>query len=338
MADNVTSIGSDGGDTYSSVAAWEAGTDNDLSAATGSSTREIGEMRGEEFTDAVTFFGATTDVNFYRWLRSMDGHEFDHTDKSGARTVVTGTTTMFTSSDDYFRFGGSEGASSGSVGLKFTNTATSVRNCFNSNSTGSNGAIVKQIVCYDCTAANPGGDIYPFIASDVATFYNCLIFNIDADDRVRGFTCVTASDLTAYNCVAYDCTGATGYGFYRGFFYNCYAGACTTKTFNGSDGNYNGADNTDTSVFTNNLQSKAGANQFQSVSGGSEDFHLKTGADLIDAGNDAYGNDFDIDGAFAGTRDDMGVHEFVAAPGGYIPFPRPRGMRAGLSKLVGGMH
>lgn len=71
------------------------------------------------------------------------------------------------------------------------------------------------------------------------------------------------------------------------------------------------------------LVSKTAANQFVSTTGGSEDFHLKTGADAIDAGTDLVttpsGVEIDIDGrdrnAEADTWD-IGADELVAAGGG----------------------
>lgn len=74
-----------------------------------------------------------------------------------------------------------------------------------------------------------------------------------------------------------------------------------------------------TASGTGSLTNKASADQFVSTVGGSEDLHLKAGADAIDVGtelgNTPAGVAFDIDGVdrriLAST--DMGAHDFIAA-------------------------
>jgi len=81
-----------------------------------------------------------------------------------------------------------------------------------------------------------------------------------------------------------------------------------------------------TASGTGSLDSKTAANQFVSTTGGSEDLHLKSGADAIDAGTDLgttpSGVEIDIDGRdrdAEGDTWDMGAHELVAAaPSGRI--------------------
>jgi hypothetical protein len=66
---------------------------------------------------------------------------------------------------------------------------------------------------------------------------------------------------------------------------------------------------------TGNLVSKVYANQFQSITGGSEDFRVKTGADLINAGvrDQTYTNDLDIVGSARSlTTPTVGAWEFAS--------------------------
>lgn len=332
MADNIELIGA--GETHTTIASWEAATDVDLTVGTGTGTREIGELKDAEFAESPIIAGATTEAANYRWLRSASGAEFDHTTKTdGARILNTSAGTYAVQIADttgFDRFGGSEGASSGSVGLKCANNLYGVYN------DGSAAGIISQIVVYD--SIHDDGSFYPFFPSaSGTTLYNCLAFNCESQSgNCRGFYTGSAANLTAYNCVVYDMVASgTSIGFYRGTVYNCYGGDCSTAFQAGLSGDYNGADDASTSQFGNNLQSKAGGDQFVSVGVGSEDFHLKTGADLIDAGNDAHGNDFDIDGAFAGTRDDIGIHEFVVAAGTQLLEREfPRGVGRGLVRGV----
>ncbi len=94
---------------------------------------------------------------------------------------------------------------------------------------------------------------------------------------------------------------------------------------------------------TGSLDSKTAANQFVSVTGGSEDLHLKSGADAIGAGVDLVttpsGVQFDIDNFDRDTEAvtwDMGAHQFVAPPaGGGHPTMRRWGGIPGMS-LSGG--
>lgn len=74
-----------------------------------------------------------------------------------------------------------------------------------------------------------------------------------------------------------------------------------------------------TAAGTGSLTSKSSANQYVSTTGGSEDLHLKSGADAIDAGTDLgttpAGVEIDIDNRNRDTEGDtwdMGAHEFVA--------------------------
>ncbi len=78
-----------------------------------------------------------------------------------------------------------------------------------------------------------------------------------------------------------------------------------------------------TASGTDPLDSKAATDQFVSIVAGSEDLHLKSGADAIDAGADQTttptGVEIDIDGRdrdAEGDTWDIGAHEFVAVAGG----------------------
>lgn len=80
-----------------------------------------------------------------------------------------------------------------------------------------------------------------------------------------------------------------------------------------------------TAAGTGSLTSKSSSNQFVSTTGGSEDLHLKTGADAIDAATDLgttpTGVEIDIDGRdrdAEGDTWDIGADEFVVA-GGFKP-------------------
>lgn len=99
-----------------------------------------------------------------------------------------------------------------------------------------------------------------------------------------------------------------------------------TTSFASATADHNLSSDT-TASGTGSLTEKAAANQFVSTASGSEDLHLKSGADAINAGTDLgttpSGVEIDIDGRdrdAEGDTWDMGAHEFVAAiPAGLTP-------------------
>lgn len=305
---------------YSTMQAWEDAKDGDLEAVT---TRQIGECYDDTaFDEQITIDGSTTTSDYYMWLRAASGEEFDHTDSSGARNVSVAKSdgrSQITLKDNYHRLGGSEGASTGSIGTKFQTSFTGA-GCIAIQVRHATNCPVSQIVVYETFG---GSTTYGFVDTGTTSgivVRNCLVYNLYHTSAGDAYP-FSGPNTTYYNCVVYDVVsdGDDAYGFQGTVCYNCYAGNIGGGTGSGDKqsyinvtGDYNAADDTFSSIFTNNLQNKAGGDQFVSVAGGSEDFHLKTGADLIDAGNDGYSNEFDIDGAVAGTRDDMGIHEFVA--------------------------
>jgi len=102
---------------------------------------------------------------------------------------------------------------------------------------------------------------------------------------------------------------------------NVIATSCQTADFNGTSGTHSNNLSSDTSASgTGSLTSKAASNQFVSTTGGSEDLHLKAGADAIDAGTDLGTTptnvNYDIDNRdrdALGDTWDIGSDEYVAA-------------------------
>ena len=120
--------------------------------------------------------------------------------------------------------------------------------------------------------------------------------------------------------------------------------ACySNSTYSNADVSHNLASDTSASG-TGSLDSKASADQFVSTTAGSEDLHLKTGADAIDAGTDLgttpTGVNIDIDGRdrdAEGDTWDMGADEFVSAAS-FVPYPNPRYVLAGgMQPAAGGV-
>ncbi|MDP3911642.1 MAG: hypothetical protein Q8Q14_14750 [Gemmatimonadales bacterium] len=115
--------------------------------------------------------------------------------------------------------------------------------------------------------------------------------------------------------------------------------ACFSGTLTGGTESHNASSDA-TATGTGSLTGIDPADQFVSTVVGSEDLHLKAGADCIDAGTDLgttpTGVNIDIDGRdrdAEGDTWDIGADEFV------LPFVPPSGnMRGGLHAMSGGMQ
>jgi len=101
-----------------------------------------------------------------------------------------------------------------------------------------------------------------------------------------------------------------------------------------TNSNYNA---TDLASFgwtaTGNLVSKTFANQFQSITGGSEDFRVKAGADLINAGvrDQTYTNDVDIVGSARSlTTPTIGAWEYASSYQARITWAEAQYQTAGV--------
>ena len=144
--------------------------------------------------------------------------------------------------------------------------------------------------------------------------WNCTVHNLR---RTQAGDCtgIEAGNAAKYNVQNCICTDVTAAGTA-----NCYVvGARAT--------NNNNLSSDTTASGTGSLTSKTATNQFVSIVGGSEDLHLKTGADAIDAGTDLgttpTGVNIDIDGRdrdLEGDTWDIGADEFVSAASTQMTF------------------
>lgn len=163
---------------------------------------------------------------------------------------------------------------------------------------------------------------------DKSYFLNCTAHDLDRTDaepngEAEGFNLGTSS--LCKNCIATDIIHSGG-----GLSPECFSESGANIEYNlSSDATASG---------TGSLTSKTSSNQFVSTTGGSEDLHLKTGADAIDAGTDLgttpSGVEIDIDGRdrdAEGDTWDIGADEFVTVAAG-TPTQRrmPRGFERGI--------
>lgn len=337
MATTTLPIGT--GETHTTIQSWESTTQIDLVAG---EVIHVGEMKNEAFSGKVNYGGATSNASYYRRLCAKSGAEFDLTDRSGARLVEdSAETTLMVIKEDYLKLGLSEdGTQTGAIGISLT--SSSAGNCvvgadsvttmrlynviaYDSSGTTMMGFVgdsdQTDIKAYNCIVCNlegttsTTGDAYGYRGYNFdIVYYNCIAYKVYADDRASGFDAAEC-----YNCAAANITQAVGQLF-------TFDGDCTGDYNAGDDANAPGA---------NSVDNITDSDCWDDVAAGQEDFHIKSGCDLVDAGNDAYSVEWDMDGAIAGARDDIGCDEYAAAEGRVTHNTRshPLGMGWGRSQL-----
>ena len=334
------SIGTVGRD-YSTIAAWEADLDNTTPYDAGDDA--VGECYNDSaFNESVTFNGGgTLGLNSAR-LSVASGQRHDGTAGTGARisrtasasTIISISTTGVPRTVEWLELNGNDNDITEGFNVNNTTTPHVGRYLLVHN-------LQRSSVVYGIRAQDPAHILNTIVYGIVSTNTGSLQAAGIADEGGA------ADDFRALNCTVHGVTRNNGTGAGSGIkaaannaakvIKNCIAVA-TAGTTSGTKADFvYGGNNVDDS---NNLSSDATADdaggsghlinqvtadQFVSTTGGSEDFHLKTGADAIDAGVDLAttptGVNIDIDGrdrdAQADTWD-IGADEFVAAGGGAI--------------------
>jgi hypothetical protein len=189
-------------------------------------------------------------------------------------------------------------------------TDITVKNCIFKVSAG-DGVYVPQArgnqyyfnnICLGDRSANYNTCISPASGGDSGTYV--YIYNNTSYGLGYGFSGSDASTAHLYlsNNAAFNSVNGSIYrpGYATGGSNNiCSDTSCTT------------------SPLTDGINSKTSySDYFVSVTGGSEDFHLKAGSELINAGADLYGSGVtsDIDYDTLTVRNDIGADEYTGAP------------------------
>lgn len=324
MALVTKSIGTSGRD-YSTIVLWE--DDLDVGAG-GAGNDAVGEMfKDSVFDEQPTINDATPD-SIKLTVPISERH--DGTAGTGARIVRTsaGVSVVLDikTTAEFFEID-SNGNQARFITLGATDSIAGNLLChgYAGSSNGLNGidinvrADVVNCIVYDMdmTSGFPARNLVgidAFINTGGVTILNNTVFSItesgDPGHNVRGI--VTKTGGTWKNNISMDC-GDDDLSL-----------AATKENNMSSDA---------TATGTGSLANKLSVNQFVSIVGGSEDLHLKAGADAIDAGQDLgtlpTGVNIDIDGFDRDadtSRDpwDIGAHEFppaVGIPGSILADP-----------------
>jgi len=155
--------------------------------------------------------------------------------------------------------------------------------------------IFRKVIIYDidCNGGGPNG-YYSTFNGNNKYLYNCMIMNMTGTIDARAMYFRNGTGHKCYNCTAHNQKGA---GIYLRDvtinITNCYIGTVTL----GNQGIYklSGANPTVNHTITKdatatnwggsgNQINKQPSDQFQNANAGSENLHLKNGADCIDAG------------------------------------------------------
>lgn len=331
MADITRTIGTSSRN-YSTITAWESDLDN--GAVYSSTDNAIGECYADsDFTsdDSVTIDGGTTVGLSSITLRAASGERHDGTASGGGVVVDANGSTFFwrlstpNINIDWMRF------------TKGTNN-----NANHSFELNDNECYFRNSILHDIGVATQAFRVVYGVRSRAAAAETCyitnnIIYDIEqaasggGNDTVQcyGIAIDDAGTTYVYNNTVYNCTAASDFAY--GIYFSGAGSATVTNNIcmNSTTSDFSG---TFTSSATNlssdatgstGLQSKTASNQFVSTTGGSEDLHLKTGADAIDAGTDVGTTPtnvaIDIDARNRDTEGDtwdVGAHEFVSAGGG----------------------
>ncbi len=330
---------------YSTLALWEADTDNDL---TSSDTVEKGQCYNDsQFSAGVTIAGATTDSTRYRVLTCPPGQRHDGTKATGASingaVLIQENYAVF----EWMRVTHPSGADYyGTDGVVRLGSGTSPVNRY---------ITVNRIILHDWVWSGSSivyYNVYGFMmyACGGCAFLNCQAINLrkenndNEESETAGFAAFYQSAAVAmnyfYNCVVYKLTSAYQYTWTEGITSGWSTMRAYVKTMNcismiteyeadwwkydvepdtNPDSN-NNCSGDDLATGDNSLHNVDPADVFLDLTPGSEDLHLKAASPCIGAGYTVtdYPNDLPVDAAGvnrgAGAWD-IGAFKYDSGPG-----------------------
>jgi hypothetical protein len=187
------------------------------------------------------------------------------------------------------------------------------------------GSLIHNSILYDLAHAKGSRDVYGVwnATTRVVDMYNLTVDNLyhsgATDGEVRGILYYDDADFDLKNCVVTSCTNASVLTAV------CFSPSTTVNL----DGATNASDDS-TAPDAIAAEPVDRAVEYVSTTDGSENYHLDTGAECIDAGTDLGAGvfDTDVDGRDRDTEGDdwdVGADEYVAGVG-----------FAGANRILGG--
>jgi hypothetical protein len=304
---------------YNTVSLWEDARDGEL---VNENRLEVGVLyKDGPFDEQVVIDGSTTDSTHYMWLTVGEGQRHDGT--AGSGVVWTNTTVVTTSPyygrwviarDPYTRvewieFDGSTMPSGDYDVVRFDaanvtanniivhNIAGDYINAFEVTGNGTNAHI------YNCIAYTVSGNTsssFVYVEPTGVVIDNCTFYNSPNGRGIDNHN----DDTTVRNTICMD-------ALYEDFYQNPNHYNAASDYNMSSDSDWGGK-----APGSNSLTGKTAANQFVSLTAGSEDLHLKAGSEAIDKVTTdppiSFTDDIDGDTRPVGTYWDMGADEYIA--------------------------
>lgn len=316
-AEIIKTIKSSGGD-YTSLSAWEAARNADLTV---SDTIETAECYNFTDTTGVIIQGWTTDPTRYIKIYTPTAERHTGTAGTGYRLIVSGARALQIR-EGHVRTEGLEIRASGDFsGIHVDNPDALpaspyilVKDCLVYNC-GSTAGLYHGIYLGRCGAAS-----YPM------NIINTVIYGCKGDG-IRADSGNAAAIVDILNCTV---NNNAGYGIRKNSnsttvqVKNCYAGANTTADYSSSSGTWTAfttnasSDTTGTSGLQSIAHSTSSGAYFTNVTAGSENYHIGASSALKDVGTDLSATfTTDIDGATRSGTWDIGADEITAGGSTY---------------------
>lgn len=301
---------------YNTLELWEADTDNDLVTATTIQQADVYDDDGD-LTTELTISGATVNSSYYRIVSSPSGERHNGTD-TGATLInpgLAGDSAVIYINEQYAiveymnitNFKDATNSYTREDGIKNVSSNVTIRN-----------NIIHDSATSGLNMQHRG--IQPVEAYGSRTgvkVYNNIIYKMYGIEASRGIYIINYDDgnVLIYGNTVYGNTSATGYGiecYYSTCKNNISVGNDTDFVFGSSTSDYNISTDT-TATGDNSTTGVAAADLFSSVTGGSENLHLKAGAVAIDDGVDLGSPyNYGIDGNERTGSWDIGADEYVS--------------------------
>jgi len=313
----IKSIGSGGGRDYTTAAAWEADTDNDLVAA---DQIQVGELYDDaDFTLSadLNIGGATVDATRFRILRAVAGQGYNPLNDSGVWFRNAGSNFAITLQEANAQLKG--------IGIENTYTATVTTWCIRGSGVGN---LIER--CYGEMAlhsvAGGPGKIFDTATTGVI-FRNCIAVGSNGGSAGASVGFNSGTNCEFYNCIAWGIkvTGGIGQGFsdYDGVsgykVKNCIAVESGDEDFKDINAAEPGVEylcsSDSTAVNSGSLTGVSGAVAFMAPGPTPANFYPGFNSPLADAGVELSSlfTD-DIAGAARTTPWDMGVYDVIGPP------------------------